>query len=145
MTVCSYTLVGLAEVSIRLIREKTRATKAGVRVTFGYLPANQFNIDLCLDTISVLNRTRKDGQGRTPYEIFSGDGIDYERDFRCRWGELVIVKKPKGISSDLGITGEWAMVVRRLMNHTGVLKVYLIGSKRYAYRLKFKRASSSSS
>ena len=31
-------------------------------------------------------------------------------------GELVIVKKPKGISSDLRVTGEWAMVVRRLMN-----------------------------
>ena len=86
--------VGLAEVSIRLIREKARATKAGVRATFGYLPANQFNIDLCLDTISVLNRTRKDGQVQTPYEIFSGDEIDYEQDFRCRWGELIIVKKP---------------------------------------------------
>ena len=35
--------------------------------------------------------------------------IDYDRDFRCRWGELVIVKKPKGISSDLKVTGEWAM------------------------------------
>ena len=32
------------------------------------------------------------------------------------------------------------MVVRRIMNHSGVIKVYLIGSKRYAYRLKFKRA-----
>ena len=32
------------------------------------------------------------------------------------------------------------MVVRRLTNHSGVLKVYLIGSKKYAYRLKFKRA-----
>ena len=38
------------------------------------------------------------------------------------------------------MTGEWAMVVRRVMNHTGVIKVYLIGSKKYAYRLKFKRA-----
>ena len=47
--------VGLAEVSIRLIREKARATEAGVRAIYGYLPANQFNVDLCLDTISVLN------------------------------------------------------------------------------------------
>ena len=45
--------VGLAEVSIRLIREKARATKAGVRAMYGYIPANQFNLDLCLDTISV--------------------------------------------------------------------------------------------
>ena len=133
--------VGLAEVSIRLIREKARATKAGVRAMFGYMPANQFNVDLCLDTISVLNRTKREGQMITPYEMFSGDGIDYERDFRCRWGELVIVKKPKGISSDLRVTGEWAMVVRRLMNHTGVIKVYLIGTRKYAYRLKFKRAT----
>ena len=26
------------------------------------------------------------------------------------------------------------------MNHTGVIKVYLIGTKKFAYRLKFKRA-----
>ena len=81
---------------------------------YGYIPANQFNIDLCLDTISVLNRTVKDGYQLTPYELFTGESIDYERDFRCRWGDLVIVKKPKGISSDLGVTGEWAMVVDAL-------------------------------
>ena len=39
--------VGLAEVSIRLIREKTRATEAGVRAMYGFIPANPFNIDLC--------------------------------------------------------------------------------------------------
>ena len=72
---------------------------------FGYMPANnQFNVDLCLDTISEMNRTKLDGEIATPYEMFSGDVIDYERDFRCRWGELVIVKKPKGISSNLRVT-----------------------------------------
>ena len=96
--------VGLAEVSIRLIREEARATKAGVRAIYGYTPANQFNIDLCLDTISVLNRTMKDAYPRTPFEVFTGESIDFLRDFRCRWGELVIVKKPKGISSDLHVT-----------------------------------------
>ena len=85
--------VGLAEVSIRLIREKARATKAGVRAVYGYMPANQCH---CLDTIGVLNKTRRDGQTSTPFENFCGGTIDYMRDFRCRWGELVIVKKPKG-------------------------------------------------
>ena len=121
--------VGLAEVSIRLVREKARATKAakaGVRALYGYMPANQFNIDLCLDTIAVLNRTKRDGYEATPYELFTGGTIDYERDFRCRWGELIIVKKPKGISSDLRATGEWAMVVRRSMNKTGVIREYMI-------------------
>ena len=99
---------------------------------FDDMPANQFNVDLCTDTISVLNRTKRDWQTAAPYEIFSGEVIDYERDFRCRWGELVIVKTPKGISSDLRVTGEWAMVVRRFMNHTEVIKVYLIGTRKYA-------------
>ena len=80
--------------SIRLLREKARATKAGVRAMYGFIPANQFNIDLCLDTIS-------DGYTHTPYDLFTGEQIDYDRDFRCHWGELVIVKKPKGISIDL--------------------------------------------
>ena len=58
-----------------------------------------------MDTISVLNRTTKDGYTHTPYEIFTGEQIDYDRDFRCRRGELVILKNPKGISSDLTISG----------------------------------------
>ena len=81
--------VGLAEVTIRLIREKVRATKAGVRAMYGFIPSNQFNIDLCLDTISVISRTMKVGCSAT----FTGDKVDQNRDFRCRWGELVIVKK----------------------------------------------------
>ena len=132
--------VGVAEVAIRLIREKARSTKAGVRANYGYLPPSQFNVDLCLDSIAVLNRTRREGQDVSPYESFTGSTVDYERDLRCRWGEPVIVKKPKGITSDLTVTGEWAVVVRRLMNGTGVLKVYLVASKKYAYRLKFRRA-----
>jgi hypothetical protein len=53
---------------------------------------------------------------------------------------LFIAERPRGISSDLTIVGQWAVVVRRNMNGTGVLKVYLIQSKKYAYRLKFQRA-----
>ena len=83
----------------------------------------------------------KVGCSGTPYELFTGDKVDQNRDFRCRWGELVIIKKPKGIASDLNTTGEWAMVVRRSMNHTGVLKVYLIGIRRYAYRLQYLNGS----
>jgi hypothetical protein len=51
-----------------------------------------------------------------------------------------VVKKPKGLSSDLSMTGQWAVVVRRIINGTGVLKVYLIQTKKYAYHLKFVRA-----
>ena len=108
---------------------------------YGYVPSNQFNVDLYLDTISVLNRMMRVSCTAMPYELFTGDKVDQNRDFRCRWGEIVIVKKPKVIASDLRTTGEWAMAVRRSMNHTGVLKVYLIGTRRYAYRLKFVRAT----
>jgi hypothetical protein len=103
--------VGLAEVSIRLIREKARATKAGMRAKFGYLPPNQFNME---------------DMDKTPYEMFSNNQPDYMRDFRVEWGEPVVDKKPKGISSELKVTGQWAIVVRRIMNGSGVLKVYLI-------------------
>ena len=49
--------ISLAEASIRLVRKRARATKAGVHAMFGYMPANQFNMHVCLDTISVLNQT----------------------------------------------------------------------------------------
>ena len=51
--------VGLAEVSIRMIREKARATKARIRAKFGYLPPNQFNVDLSLDCILVISQILK--------------------------------------------------------------------------------------
>jgi hypothetical protein len=128
--------VGLAEVSIRLVREKARATKAGVRAKFNYLPPNQFNVDLCLDSISVLNRILKQENDKTPYELFTGNQTDYMRDLRVEWGEPV-VKKPKEIVSYLKVTGQWGVVVRCMMKGTGVLKVYLVQSKRFAYRLHF--------
>ena len=71
-----------------------------MRAIYGEQPANQFNADLCLDFISVLKRTRKDYCQATPYELFTGDSIDYMKDFRCLWGELVVVKKPKIVTCD---------------------------------------------
>jgi hypothetical protein len=74
------------------------------------------------------------------YELFTGNQTDYMRDLRVEWGEPVVVKKPKEIVSDLKVTRQWGVVVRRMTNGTGVLKVYLVQSKRYAYRLHFMRA-----
>jgi hypothetical protein len=132
--------VGLAEVNIRIIRVKARSTKVGVGDKYGYLPPNQFNMDLCLDCLQVINRLPKTEQGKSPYGIFTGKGVDYLRDFKAGWGEILLVKKPKQLASDLNVTAEWAAVVRRIMNGTGLLKVYLVQSKIYAHRLHFKRA-----
>ncbi len=74
--------VGLAEVSIQLIREKARATKAGARSKFGYLPPNQFNVDLCMDSISVLNRIPKHDQTN---ELMGGKCMDQLRDLHVEW------------------------------------------------------------
>jgi hypothetical protein len=42
----------------------------------------------------------------------------------------VIVEWPRGIASDLTVTGQCAVVVRRIMNGAGALKVYLIQQKK---------------
>jgi hypothetical protein len=91
-----------------------------------------------------MNRIPKVNQEKSPHELFTGKEVDYLRDFRAEWGEPIIVKKPKGVTSDLKVTGEWGVVVRRIMNGTGVLKVYLIQSRKYAYRLQFRRAKAPS-
>ena len=67
---------------------------------YDFISANQFCIDLCLETISVIDRTNKYGYVHTPYALLTGEHIDYERDFGCNCGELVNIKKPKMISSD---------------------------------------------
>jgi hypothetical protein len=92
--------VALAEVNIRNIRVKARKTKAGVREKYKYLPPNQFNMDLCLDSIQVMNQIPKVNQDKSPYELFTGKKVDYMRDFRAEWGELIITKRPKKIASN---------------------------------------------
>ena len=131
--------VGIAEAKIGFIRKRARGTKAGVRDRWGYLPADQFNMDLVLYIIQEINRSPRKGMDKTPWEIFTGRGIDYLRDFRVAWGEPVIVKRPKRVSADLRYAGEWAIVIRPIMNGTGVVKVFLLSSKRYAYRLNLKK------
>ena len=126
--------VGLAEVTIRQIREVARATKAGVRAEFGYIPPDAFNIDLCKYAAIVLNRGVRLGYTVSPYELFTGMKLDVMRDLRVAWGEVVVVKKPKGISSDLRVTGQWAVVVFSYFNRSGVIKVYLVESGKYAHR-----------
>jgi hypothetical protein len=87
--------VGLAEFTIRLIRVKAWATKAGVRAKYGYLPPNQFNTDLCLDSIAVLNRIPKAHADKNPFELFSEKHVDVMHNFHADWGELIVVKKLK--------------------------------------------------
>jgi hypothetical protein len=87
-----------------------------------------------------MNCIPKVNQEKSPHELFTGKEVDYLRDFRAEWGEPIIVKKPKGVTSDLRVTGKWGVVVRRIMNGTGVLKVYLVQSRKYAYRLQFRCA-----
>jgi hypothetical protein len=132
--------VGLAEVSIRYVRESARATKAGVRDRWGYKVPDAFNVELVADTVSTLNRMVKVGHEKSATEMFTGRKPDYLRDFRASWGEIVVVKRPKGLSSDLKTTGQWAVVMRRQMDGSGVLKVYIIETKKFAFRLKFQRA-----
>jgi hypothetical protein len=51
-----------------------------------------------------------------------------------------LLKKTKQLSSNLQVTGQWAVVVRCMMDNSGILKVYIIQTKKYAYRLQFRRA-----
>ena len=66
--------------------------------------------------------------------------MEYLRDLKANWGEPIIVKKPKGIALDLTVTGQWAVVVRCIMNGSVVLKVYLIQLRKCAYRLQCQQA-----
>jgi hypothetical protein len=132
--------VGLAEIFIRLIKDTARTTKLSVRDNYGYTPPSCFDLELCHDTVAVINQWIREGKDKSPYHLFTGKMIDNVRDLRANWGELVVVKKPNQLSTGLTPKGQWAIIVRRQMDSSGILKVYLIDSKRYAHRLKFQRA-----
>ena len=91
-----------------------------IRLMIKYYYINRYCIMTCLLARYVVADYSRTYSYGSLTRACSPATIDYMRDFRCRWGEPVIVEKPKGIASDLRVTGEWAMVVRRLMNHTGV-------------------------
>jgi hypothetical protein len=132
--------VGLVEVTIRYIKETARATKAGVRDLLGYTPPDSWNMDLIIDAVRVMNRLIHVGESKTPQELFTGREIDLNRDMRAYWGEIVLVKRRKGLASGLGPNARWAVIVGREMNGTGILKVYVVETKRYAHILNFRRA-----
>lgn len=130
---------GLAEVSISHIRMQARATKAGVIADYRYTPPVQWNKDLASDTISVINCQVRPNYDKSPFELFTGKQPDLLRNFRARWGEPILAKKRRGLSSDLNSTALWAIVVRRIMNGTGVLKVFSLETRKYLHILKFAR------
>ena len=132
--------MGIIEIDIRHIREEARSQKAGVRDTYGYYPPNQFNLFLVDDVTAVENRIPKPGHSLCTYEEFTGNKVEFIRDFRVAWGEPVIVKSPKGMASDLKTRGDWAVVVARVMNGTGVVLVYILRTGKVAARLNLKRA-----
>ena len=132
--------VGDIEVSIRYLRESARSSKAGVHDDFGFRPPAHWNIDLLFDVVGVKNMTPREGQLHSPYEILHGHSPDKLRNIRVRWGQPVIVKRPKGIASDLHESGSWAIIVRRTFDGSGIVKVYLVETRKYAWRLNFKLA-----
>ena len=134
--------VGLAEVEIRYVKESARATKLGVQEQLGIDLPGHFNLDLLYDVVATQNTLVKHGSNSSPIEQFTGIKPDRLRQYRgINWGELVIAKRPKEVSStaDLKARGEYALVVRRYPDRSGVLKVWLPKTGHYAYRFKVRR------
>ena len=134
--------VGLAEVDIRLLKDGARATKAGVKAIFGYSPPAQWNLDLCHHVNSCQNALVRTGMSKPPAEVFTGRSLDRLRDLRgLQWGQPVLAKRPAlSEASDLREKAEWAVPVRVYRDGSGVIKVYLVETKRFAHRLKIVHA-----
>ena len=60
--------------------------------------------------------------------------------FRAEWGEILLVKKLKQLASDLNVTGEWAVVVRRIMNGTGGPESLLGAVKEICLQIAFQKS-----
>lgn len=131
--------VGLAEIDIRLLKDGARATKAGVRERYGYNPPPQWNQDLVHHVNSCQNAVVRVGMPKSPAELFTGRQFDGNRDLRgLHWGQPVLAKKPHaGEASDLGEKAQWVIPVRVFRDGSGVVKVYVIDTKKFAHRFKF--------
>lgn len=63
----------IAEVMIRKIKKKARSTEQGVRDIHNYYPPNQWNVDLCLDTVQIRNRIPKNNNKISKLELFANE------------------------------------------------------------------------
>ena len=128
-----------AEKAIGIIKDRMRSIKSGIKDRYGY----DFNLTEKLreDAIKCIQRTFKRGQDKSPLEIFGGATIDLQRDLRAELGEIILVERPKrGAARDLSTKAEWAVVVGRAMDGSGILEVLILSSMRIAHRLKFSRS-----
>jgi hypothetical protein len=129
-----------AEVTIRTIKSKARRLRAGVKDRFGY--EFPWLDKLYRHAVGLIQRTPKQGNDKCPLELFGGASvkIDYERDFRCEFGEPIYVERPKaGVYTGSEPRMELGIFVENPMNGTGVLHVYLLQTKKVVSRLKFER------
>ena len=134
--------VGLAEIDIRLLKDGARATKSGVREQFGYNAPPQWNQDLCHHVNSCQNALVRTGMSKSPAELFTGRTLDGVRDLRgLHWGQPVLAKRPnvEG-ASDLREKAQWVVPVRCYRDGSGLVKVYVVETKKYAHRFKFAHA-----
>lgn len=70
-------------------------TKTGAYKKYGHLHPKQFDMDLCLESIQILNHIPKAGKEKCTHEVFTENTIDKLRNFRAEWVGLIIVEKPK--------------------------------------------------
>ena len=125
-----------AEKAIGVLKDRMRAIKAGIKDRWGY----DFTLTdkLREDALKCIVRTVKRGETKSPYEKFAGVPPDFMRDMRVELGAIVLVERPKrGVARDLSEKAEWAIVVGRAMDGTGILEVIVLQTYRTAFRLKF--------
>jgi hypothetical protein len=126
-----------------LIKDKARSILCGVQDNIGY---TILKIKLVVeDAIKVIQRTPKLGEQLSPLDKFNVSNpyyrpVNWERDFRVKFGEPVIVYRPKrGATRTLKAKGAWAVVLWRSMNGSGIIGVQIVSTGRFAHRIKFER------
>ncbi|MEI7747149.1 MAG: hypothetical protein WCJ28_06390, partial [Actinomycetota bacterium] len=135
--------LGLGEVIGRIVKNRCRATVAGILEKYGYEYPTKWYTRLAADTVCVLNRTVRKGSSLSPSQQFFGPQVklDPRRDLRAAIGEVLLFKAPKrGVTSDISTSkADWGIVIGRAFNGSGVLEVYCFEHKSYRHCFKFER------
>lgn len=129
---------------MRTLKNTCRATKIAVYDKYGYMPPMSWNIDLVLDVNSSFNSLVRTGKAMFPIELLTGKPLERLRGLRgFPWGSVVLTKPPKkNEAASINVPkADYSVVVRRMWDRSGVLKVYQIVSGKYAYRLQAKKVA----
>jgi hypothetical protein len=119
---------------VRQIKDKTRALIFGLKYT---MPDSLYKFAIKHAVTCINMTTTSDASGETPNQLVCGSKLNAKSDLRASFGDIGLFRIPYANKNDDEPRAELGIVVGRVGNSNGILKVYVPTRNRVVSRFKF--------